>query len=66
MSNFLDAALTMRERCYILGCDTPEQLAYEDEMRNQEYWIEHQDAMEARGGPIIPQHWSADYDDIPF
>ena len=58
---------TYDEACEVAGIETPAQL--EAEAR---YWasveaIEEQDAMEARGGPLVGRFLAdADYDDIPF
>ena len=45
------------------GADTPVQLAAEARWEAAEEAIFHQDAMEARGGPLVG--FDA-YDDIPF
>lgn len=40
------------EACEVAGVDTPAQIAAEIAADAQAYFIEHQDAMEACGGPI--------------
>ena len=49
--------------CAYYGADTPVQLAAEARWEAAEEAIFHQDAMEARGGPLVG--FDA-YDDIPF
>lgn len=57
---------TYREACEVAGIETPEQLAYEDACLAAEEAIEHQDAMEARGGPLPIAVDPIFGDDIPF
>lgn len=52
---------TYREACEVAGIETPEQLAALDRADAEEAFVENQDAMEARGGPL-----PTSYDDIPF
>jgi hypothetical protein len=51
--------------CHYYGCDTPAQAEEEARYMQQEAWIEQQDEMEARGGPVFS---SPDYfdHDMPF
>jgi len=43
---------TFEEACNFYGCDTPAQIEAEGRYLDQEGWIESQDDMEARGGPV--------------
>lgn len=56
---------TYREACEVAGIETPEQLEAEARYWAAEEAIEEQDAMEARGGPIVGRFADTDLD-IPF
>lgn len=47
--------------------DDPASIAFEMADIAREEWIEHQDAIEARGGPIYTTRITPDFfDDVPF
>lgn len=58
---------TYEEACIVAGIETPAQLAAEARWEAEEAAIEHQDRMEALGGPD-PALFAGAYgwDDIPF
>ncbi len=56
---------TYDEACQVAGCDTDAQLEWESRNLEEEWLIECQDGMEARGGPKVPLPTELD-DDIPF
>ena len=55
---------TYREACYVAGCDTPEQLAYEDAATHRDYLVAQLDDVEVNG----PQYFfnGANWGDTPF
>lgn len=46
-----DDFATFDDACRFYGCDTPADLAAEARYLDEESWIEHQDILEALGGP---------------
>lgn len=54
---------TYREACEVAGIETPEQLEAEARYEAAEEAIAEQDAIEARGGPIVSRF---NDNDIPF
>lgn len=52
--------------CHYYGCDTPAQLEAEGRYYAEIENIEHQDAMEAVGGPIYRSNGYYALDEIPF
>lgn len=56
---------TYSEACEVAGIETPEQLADEARYWAAEEAVAEQDAMEARGGPVVGRFADGDLD-IPF
>lgn len=56
---------TYEEACEVAGIETPAQLADEARYEAAEEAIAEQDAIEARGGPVVGRFVSANLD-IPF